>query len=133
MLAVDVGDDGDDGGEFEEAAVALVALDDEQIALADAGVGPAHGADAASDDDGGIEAAVRQNRGGHRCGCGFAVATADGDAVLQAHQLGEQFATRDDGNLAAARLHDLGIRFVDGGSDDEGGDFRRDVRGGVTD
>ena len=52
----------------------------------------------AADDDGGVQAGVGQHGGGHGGGGGFAVAAGDGDAELQAHQLGEQFAAGNDGD-----------------------------------
>ena len=50
-----------------------------------------------------------QNRRDHRGGGGLAVAAGDGDAVLQAHQLGQQFAARNHRNLQAARFLDFRI------------------------
>ncbi len=43
----------------------------------------------------------------------------DGDAVFQAHQLGEHLGALDDGDLARSRLDDLGIALVDGGAGDD--------------
>src|SRR5262249_51447079 len=118
MLAIDVGDDGDDGGELEKGAVALVGFDDEKIAVAHAGVGAAHGPDAAADHDGGIEPGVVENGGGHRGSSGFTVAAGDGYAVFQAHQLGQQFAAGDHRDLQAARFLHFGVLLVDGGAHD---------------
>ena len=52
-----------------------------------------------------------------RCGGGLAVAAGHGDAVLQPHQLGQQFAARNHRNLQAARFLHLGILFVHRGAD----------------
>ena len=130
VLAIDVGDHGDDGRELEERAVALVGFHHQEIAVADARVRAAHGADASADHHGGVEAGVVQDGGGHRGGGGLAVAAGDGDAVLQAHQLGQQFAARDHGDLQAARFLHLGVLFIDGGTDHQGaraGDVGRGV------
>ena len=75
---------------------------------AEAGVG-AEGVDAAADDDGGVEAAAGEDGGDHAGGGGLAVHAGDGDAVLEAHQLGEHLGALDDGDLAGAGLEDLGI------------------------
>src|SRR5579863_5584228 len=86
----------------------------------DARVGAAHGGDFAADDDGGVEAGVGQDGGDHRCGGGFPVAAGDGNAVLEAHEFGEQFAARDNGDAKAAGFLHFGIRFIDCGTDNQG-------------
>ena len=45
------------------------------------------------------------------------MAAGDRDAVLQPHQLGQQLAARDHGDLQAARFLHLGILFVHRGTD----------------
>ena len=121
VLAVEVGDDGEDGRELEEGAIALVGFGDEVLGGAEAGVG-AEGIDAATNDDGGVEAAGGENTGHHGGGGGFAVHAGDGDAVLEAHELGEHFGALDDGNFAGVGLDDLRVCDADGGAgDDDGG------------
>ena len=130
MLAIDVGDHGDDGREFEEGAVALVGFHHQEIAAPHAGVGAAHGADASAHYDGGVEAGEIEDGRGQGSGGGLAVAAGHRDAVLEAHQLGEQFAARDDGDREAAGLLHFRVLFVDGGTDDErarAGDVGRGV------
>ena len=77
-----------DRRELKERPVALVGFGDQVLRLAEARVG-AHGVDASADDDGGIEAPGGEHGGDHRGGGGLAVHAGDGDAVLQAHQLGQ--------------------------------------------
>ena len=84
VLAVEVGDDGEDGGELEEGAIGFVGFGDQILAAAEAGVG-AEGVDAASYDDGGVEAAPGEDGGDHGGGGGFAVHSGYGDAVFEAH------------------------------------------------
>ena len=84
----------------------------------------------AADYDGGVEAGVIEDGGGHRGGGGLAVAAGDGDTVFQPHQLGQQFAARDHGDLQAPRFQDLGILFIDGGADHQR-PRAGDVGGGV--
>ena len=48
------------------------------------------------------------------------MAARDSDAKLQAHQLGEQFAAGNDGNLEAARFRDFGIAGFERGGDHNG-------------
>src|ERR1035437_9431553 len=131
MLAIHVGDDGDDGRELEEAAVALIGFDDQEIATAHAGVGAAHGADASADHYGGVQTGEIEDGGGQGSGGGLAVAAGHRDAVLEAHELGEEFAARDDGDLEAAGLLHFRVLFLDGGADDEGA-RAGDVGGGVA-
>ena len=104
MLAVDVGDHGQDRAELQKRAVAFVGFHHQEIALAHARVGAAHGRGLPAHHHGGIEPGDIQHRGGHRRGGGFAVAAGDRDAVLQPHQLGQQFAARNHGNQQAARF-----------------------------
>ena len=120
VFAVDVGDDREDGRELEERAVAFVGFHHQEIAVAHARVGAAHGAHAAAHHHGGVEAGVIQDGGGHGGGGGFAVAAGDGDAVLEAHQLGQQLAARDHRDLQAAGFLDFGVLFVDRGTDHQG-------------
>jgi hypothetical protein len=51
-----------------------------------------------------VEAAGGQHAGHHRSGGGLAVHAGDGDAVLEAHQLGQHLGALNDGNLAGAGL-----------------------------
>jgi hypothetical protein len=119
VFAIDVGDHRQDGGEFQEGAVAFVGFGHQEIAAAHAGARTAHGAHTAADHYGGIEAGVVEDGGGHGSSGGLTMAAGDGDAVLEAHQLGQHFAARDDGDLEAARLLHFGVGFVHGGADDE--------------
>src|SRR5215471_1059553 len=55
----------------------------------------------------------------------------DGDAVLEAHELGQQFAARDYGNLKAASLLHFGVLLIDGGTDHQARGSLQ-IRGGVA-
>src|SRR5215472_9153104 len=79
----------------------------------------AHGIDASADDHRGIEASGGKNGGNHRSGGGFAVHAGDGNAVLQAHQLGQHFSALDDRDVQVARRNDFGVVFGDGGAGDD--------------
>src|ERR1017187_8517597 len=130
VFAIDVGDHRQDGGELQEGAVAFVGFGHQEIAAAHARVGAAHGTNTATDHYRGIQARVIENGGGHGSGGGLTVAAGHGDAVLQAHQLGQHFAARDDRDLQAARLLHFGVGFVHGGADHQRtrtGDVRRSV------
>jgi hypothetical protein len=108
------------GREFEERAVALIGLDHQEIAAPHAGVRSAHGADASAHHNGGIEAGEIEDGGGERGGrssCRGCPATAM--PYFRAHQFGEKFAARDDGDLQAACLLHFRILFVHGGTHDE--------------
>lgn len=122
VFAVEVGDDGEDGGELEEGAVAFVGFGDEVVGGTGAGVG-AEEVDATADDDGGVEVAGGEDGGDHACGRCLSVHAGDGDAVLEAHELGEHFGAGDDGNFAEVGFDDLGVvrRDGGGGDDDVGG------------
>jgi hypothetical protein len=108
MLAVDRRDHRDHRGEQQERAIAFVRLDDHVFALPDAGVraGMVH---AAAHDERRIEPGSGQHRGCHGSGGGLSMRAGDGDAVFQAHQLGEHFGARDHRNFQAVRLGNLDV------------------------
>ena len=121
VLAVEIGDDGEDGRELEEGAVAFVGFGDQILRGAEPGVG-AERIDAAADDDGGVEAAGGEDGSDHGGGGGFAVHAGDGDAVFEAHELGQHLGALNDGNLAGVGFEHFRIDGADGGAgDDDGG------------
>src|SRR5215831_56113 len=130
VLAVDGGDHGDDGRVVEEAAVTFVCFDDEVFALPKPGGGSGL-IDFSADDKSRVEMRSGENRSNHG-GCGgFAVRPGDGDAVLEAHQLGKHFRPRNNGYFAFMRLDDFGIFVLDCRRDDD--DVRvKDVRSLVS-
>ncbi len=108
VLLVQVRDHGDRRRQAHERAVGLVGLGDEELAVAQAGVGLER-VDAAADDDRRVEPALEQDRADHRGRRGLAVRAADGDAVLHAHQLGQHVGARDDRQAARDRGAQLGV------------------------
>ena len=68
---------------------------------------------------GGIEPGAGQELSRHRGGGGLAVGTADGDAVVEAHDLGQHLAAPQGGQAEAAPGPHLGILRADGGGDDD--------------
>ena len=120
MFAIDISHDrGQIGAEASETiSVALVGfgLPDNPICRAAQLALPITTDFFSADHDRGIEPGMAQNHCGHGSGRGLAVASRDGDAELLAHQLGEQFAARDDGNRQAPRLRDFRIFDLHGGS-----------------
>ena len=131
VLSIDVGDDGDISGKLDECPIGLVGFHHHPLAGTKARI-RAVGVDDAAVDHRRIEAAGIEQRGDHRRGRGFTVRAADGDAALQAHQLGEHFGTADYRQPVCACSDKLRIiRFHRGGDDDH---FRgADIGGGVTD
>ena len=108
MFAVDGGDDGDDRREKQEAAVTFVGFDDKIFAATEAR-GCSSLVHFPTNDECGIEMSGGKNRG-YKGGCGgFAVSATDGDAVLQAHQLGQHFGTGNHGDFALVRFDDFRI------------------------
>ena len=120
MLRVDVGDDGDVGRKLQEGAVALVGLDHHPVAGAEARIG-AIGVDDAAIDDGRIESAGVEQRRDERGRRGLAMRAGDGDALLEAHQLGEHFRAAHHGQALVARGDEFGIVALDRGRDDDDG------------
>ncbi len=119
------------GASFRKRAVALVGLHHQEIAASHARVRSAHGADASAHHHRGIEAGEIENGGGQRSGGGLAVTAGHRDAVLQAHQLGQQLAARDHGDLQPPRLLHFRILFVHRGTHHQRA-RAGDVGGGVA-
>jgi hypothetical protein len=80
VVGVDVGDDASTGIQVQEGRVALVGLDDDVVARAQAGVG-ARAVQPAADDEGRVDAGLGQHAGHQRGGGGLAVRAGDGDAL----------------------------------------------------
>ena len=118
VLGVDVGDDRDVGRELEEGAVRFVGLDHHPVALAHAGVG-AVGVDDAAVDHRRVESAGVEQRRDERGRGGLAVRAGDGDAGLEAHQLGEHLGPAHDRQAALAGDGELGVVAADRGRDDD--------------
>ena len=78
-----------------------------------------HGS-ATADHHGRIQTRMDQDGRHHGRGGGFSVAAGDGDAELQAHQLGQQLAARNHGKTQAAGFDNFGIVGADGGADHHG-------------
>ena len=125
MLGIDIGDDGDFGGKLEEGAVAFVGFDDHPIAGAEPRIG-AVGVDDAAIDDGRIEFAGFEKGGDERCRGGLAMRPGDGDALLQAHELGEHFRAAHDGQALLPRGDEFGVVALDRGRDHDDFAPRRD-------
>jgi hypothetical protein len=118
VLGVDVGHHGDGGGEAQERAVALVGLGDQKVAGAESRVRPER-RHLAADDHGGVEARRAQHGGDERSGGRLAMRARDGDAIFDAHQLGQHFRAPDDRRSQRARLEHLGIFRGDGTGEDD--------------
>src|SRR5690348_8345434 len=117
MLAIDGGDDSDHRGKQEERPVALVGLDNDEIALAHLRVraGVVH---PTAYNKRGIETRSGENRSHHRSGGGLAVRPGHSDALFEAHQLGQHFSARNDGDLLLVRLDNLNVVRGNSGRDD---------------
>ena len=112
MLGIDIGHDGDVGRQLEEGAVGFVGLDHHPVAGAEPRIG-AIGIDDAAIDDGGIEAAGIEQGGDQRGRGGLAVGAGDGDAALEAHQLGQHLRPPHHRKPLRPRRHQFGIVALD--------------------
>ena len=124
VFRVDVGDDRHGAFQAQEAAVALVGLDHDPVALAHLGVGAVGVDDAAVDHRRVQRTGVQQGRdhGGRRR---LAVGAADADRELQTHQLGQHLGAAHQRNAAFARHDQFRVRRLDR----RGIDHRRDALG----
>ena len=118
MFAVDGGDDGDDGRVIKKAAIAFVGFDDEIFAFTEASGGSGL-VEFAANDERRIKMRGSENardHGGRGC---FAVCAGDGDAVFEAHQFGEHFRARNDGDFAPVRFDNFRIVGLNRGRNDD--------------
>ena len=131
VVGVDVGDDRHHRQQVQERRVGLVGLDDDVVAGAEPRVG-AGGVEPAADDEGRVEAGLGEHAGDERGRRRLAVRAGDGDALLQAHQLGQHHRARHDRDALGARGDHFGVVALHRGRrDDRVG--AGDVRGVVAD
>ena len=112
VVGVDIGDHRDHRLQVQEAGVALVGFGDQEAAGTELGIG-AGSVQAATDDEGRIQAASGEHGCQQAGGGGLAVGAGDGDAVTVAHQLGEHLGTRHHRNTTPQRSGDLRVAGVD--------------------
>src|SRR6185437_9766542 len=112
MLPVDVRHNRDNRGQLQKRAVALVRLDNQELALADTRIRATHGADPAAHNHGRVETGRIENRRHYGSGGGLSMTSGDRDAEFQAHQFSQHFAAGDYGNLEPARLCHFRVVFV---------------------
>ena len=118
MFGIDIGDDGDVRRQFEKRAVAFVGLHHHPVAGAKTRI-RAIGVDDAAVDHGRIEAAGVEQRRNERGRRRLAMRAGDGDALLEAHQLGQHFGAAHDRQTFFARHDKFGIVALDRGRDDD--------------
>ena len=114
MVFVHIGNHVDDGQKAKKRAVRFVCFGYQIFTVAKMGVGSV-GVEPAADDNCGIKPCRIKNGCRKRCGGGFAVRTGNGNTLPQAHEFGQHFGAGNDGDIAAAGFHQLGIFVVDGG------------------
>ena len=119
VLGVDIGDNGHGGAEPQEAAIALVGLHHDPVALAHLRIG-AIGVDDAAIDYGGIEAPRVEHRGDHGGRGRLAVGARHGDGEGKAHELRQHLGAADEGNAKRAAGGHFGIIGLDGAGIDDG-------------
>ncbi len=131
VVEFDVEDDRDLGGVLVEAAVALVGLGDEDLALAVQGVGTGR-VEVAADRVRGPAAQLGERDGEHGGGGRLAVRAGDGDRAQPVHQPGERVRTVDDRDAALGRAGELRVVGADRGGDDDAAGVVGEVLGGVA-
>ncbi len=132
VVQLDVEDDGDLGGVLVEAAVALVGLGDEDLALAVLGVG-AGGVQVAADGVRRLETERAEGDGEHGGGGRLAVGAGDGDRAQAVHQGREGVGAVHDRDAALVGGGQLGVVRADRGGDDDAGGVLGEVVGRVAD
>ena len=102
VVVFHVGDDGDVGTQAMKHIVIFIGFNDERRAAADGGIlaGAAH---LAADNEAGVFAGLLEDMNDHRCRGGFAMRAGDGDAVLAAHDGGDDVLTLINGDALRQR------------------------------
>ena len=132
VFRVDVGHDRNSGLEPQEAAVALIRLDHDPVAVPHLGVG-AIGVDDAAVDHRRVQTGRIQQGRDHGGRCRLAVGAADRDGELQPHQFGQHLGPAHQGDATLARGLHLGIVGLDRRRIDHGRDALADMGGVVAD
>ena len=114
VIGVDVGHHRDHRTEQQEGGIGLVRLGHQEVALAQPRVG-AGGIEPTTDDEGRVHRALGEDAGHQRGGGGLAVGAGDGNALLEAHQLGQHLRARHDRDVTLTRGHHLGVVVLDRG------------------
>ena len=117
VLVIDVGNDRHRRKQLQKRPIALVGLDDHQLAPTQSGVA-AKRAQPAPDHGRRIETGPLEYQRNHRRRRRLAVRARDGDRVAETHQLGEHLRPRDHRNSPARRLRNLGVARANSGRDD---------------
>ena len=130
VVGLDVRDDRDLRRVRQEGRVALVGLDDEDVAGALVGAG-AGGGQVAADRERRVEPAVLQRHGEHRRGGGLARGAGDGGQPAPAGERGQRRGAVLDGEAALAGGGELGVALPDRGGHHDGGGRLGQVRGVV--
>src|SRR6185295_18452698 len=128
---LDVRDDRDLRRVRQEGRVALVGLDDEDVAGALVGAGAGSG-EIAADRERGVEPAVLQRHGEHRRGGGLARGAGDGGQPAPTGERGQRGGAVLDGEAALAGGGELGVALPDRGGHHDGGGRLGQVRGVVA-
>ncbi|MNE52320.1 hypothetical protein D3C80_1469860 [compost metagenome] len=98
---------------MQEAGIAFVCFGDQVAAGAQLGIGTGSG-QAATDDEGRVQATGGEHRGQQAGGGGLAMGTGDRDAVAVAHQLGEHLGPRHHRNASLKRRGHFRVGGIDG-------------------
>ena len=113
MILVHVGNHVDDRQEAEEGSVGFISFGNKIITMPKMGISAVY-VEASADDDSGIKAGRIENAGREGSRSCLTVSTGDGDSLSQAHEFGQHFSPRNNGDAASAGLDDLGVVIADG-------------------
>jgi hypothetical protein len=108
VVGVDVGDHRQHRLQDQKRCIGFVGFGDQELALAKPRVG-IRGDQPATDDEGGIESALRQDAGDETGGRRLAMGSRDGDSLLEPHQFGQHQGARHHRDVSFPRRRDLGI------------------------
>lgn len=113
VIGVDIGHHRNHRRQEKEGRIRLIGFRHQKIARTELGIGASR-VQPTTDDEGRIDATFGQHAGNEAGGGGLAMGTGNGDALFQAHQLGQHEGTRHDRNALFPGGHDLRVVFLDG-------------------
>jgi hypothetical protein len=112
MLAVNIRDHRNRWAQLQKRTVAFIGLGDDEVSFAEFGIAP-QGVEPSANHHGRVVTGVDQDGRNHRGGGGLAVTAGHGDAVLEPHQLGQHFGSRNHGNLPLLGLENFYVVRTD--------------------
>ena len=108
MLPIDVGNDSQAGIQLQKRTIAFIRLSNDDLTITDLGIAADTG-QLSTNDHGGIESTISQDRGHHGCRRCFAMTPGNGNGKFHLQKFSQHLCTRNNRNIASMRLQHLRV------------------------